>query len=331
MLCATDISRGATITNLVQGVTPGSFTAANDTILASSTKLRAGGVRIMYQASDTAAIALATGPTFATAVTTSAIVSTGSTGGSKITTTIGLTTVYITPTAASAISTSSAAAKSSSGLSTGAKAGIAVGCVIAGLALLLLGFFFFRKRGKQREKQEMTEQNTGKREDDVATMESPTSPTTNGSFLEKSIVSPVSPVQEMLTPINAHEMGTMLNHHELETKGNVHESPVNQSGFRGYPDEKSAATLNNPMELINGYAELDGQPKEPSLYGSEKSTGTLVPVERNGDVGDKNSPVDSTGGFLPKEKNAHRNPGLAVLPEETGKALAEDESAIQGA
>jgi hypothetical protein len=92
-------------------------------------------------------------PSGTVAITTSALISTETSGGSTFETFLGFTTIYGTTSTTSTVASSSASNYNSSnsasgqGLSTGAKAGIGVGVAIGG-AILLFGaaYFFWRKR-----------------------------------------------------------------------------------------------------------------------------------------------------------------------------------------
>ncbi len=317
MMCATAISSGVTISNLVQ---KGVVTATPNSVLQSSTKLLAGGMRILYQASDSAALApLITTSTTTTgsnnavglfekvstvAVTTSAILAVQTSGASFVTETVGLTTVFTTITTFSSSSSlpSGTPAAASTGISAGAKAGIAVGVVgLVGCVLLLI-FFFSRRRARQHNNQRNALQQQQEQEGMVSGrfIDGAKEEMSDKNERESTIQ---SHSQQVMTPTNAQEMITEHNTPEMETKANIAESPGSpmvheiDNGFGGdyhdVPYHDPGAIISSPAELDNQYIvpshkpgemaprELDARPRLPSLYGPELGLGSSPEPERS--------------------------------------------------
>ncbi len=316
-MCATGISSGVTISNLIQG---GDATTTPNSVLQSSTKLLAGALKILYQASDSAALAALVTTTTTTpgtanvvgiigkvstsAVTTSAILSIQTSGASLITKTVGLSTEFVTTTTFSTSSSSPSGTlnRTSSGISTGAKTGIAVGTVgLVGCVILLI-FFFFRKRGKRQQSQKQNALQQQQDEEGMVTghfVDGIEEEMSDKNRRESTIQ---SPSQKIMTPTSAHEMITEHNTHELATKANIAESPASptiheiDNGFGGdyhdVPYHDPGAIISSPTELNNQYiapwhepgemspTELDARPRLPSLYGPELGLGYSPEPER---------------------------------------------------
>ena len=188
---------GAVLTNVLSVATGKPATASSTflstTTLASSNAIEAVPLIVMWQSSDLSLL--------------------GQNTGSGITTTTPSSfRTQSTPSPTPTPTGSGGGPSVSSGLSSGAKAGISIAIVVFFVALLLTIFFYFRRRGKRAEAE-------------VA------------EFQEK----PLKP--------NTHELTTTANTHELLTKHNLPEMNEQESGKLAFVPLGFAARESQVHEL----------------------------------------------------------------------------------